>query len=179
MLLVPYNTARSEILDGDALLFRGRLAGADHYHVGMAAWWHRRLHCLEQVPRYGGRIAKLSCRVAECPAGIDVYGLSKAALKLLHSDPVGHMLDTIGEPYGWWTILRLALYHLPVVRWIVPVQTDDFAAPWPLVCSTRMARAYRLAGADPWPGRSDNMIEPADFAMVPDFFEYRVTLTKG
>jgi hypothetical protein len=73
--VLPYSSARDKILDGDALLFRGRLAGADHYHVGMAAWWHHRLHCLEQVPRYGGRLAKLSRRVADCRDGIDVYGL--------------------------------------------------------------------------------------------------------
>ena len=191
--IIPYSQARNEILDGDALLFRRHPAspserilahagGGVHYHVAMAGWWHRRLLCLEQVPRYGGRNPKLSDRVAECPGRIDVYGLrSKIALRILQNghNPVSFMLDSLGSPYGWWTIARLSLFHLPIVRWFVPTQTDDWAAPWPLVCSTRMALAYRLAGGDPWPGKSDNMIEPSDFATVPEFFQYRCTLAKG
>ena len=191
--IIPYSQARKEILDGDALLFRRRrgspserivahAGGGVYYHVAMAGRWHKRLLCLEQVPRYGGRVSKLSDRVAECPGRIDVYDLrSKVALRLrqIGHNSVGFMLDSLGSPYGWWTIARLSLYHLPIVRWFVPTQTDDRAAPWPLVCSTRMALAYRRAGADPWPGRSDNMIEPSDFATVPEFFRYRCTLAKG
>jgi len=88
-LVIPYNEAREHILDGDVLLFRGRMpvvakairvfTNSQYAHVGMAGWSNgghddplSDLMIYEMLPG-GGRGVKLSERVISCPNDIDVY----------------------------------------------------------------------------------------------------------
>jgi len=88
-LYMPYDQAREYILDGDVLLFRGRMAviarmirvytNSQYAHVGMAGWSNggaedplSDLMVYEMLPG-GGRGVKLSSRVRDLPGDIDVY----------------------------------------------------------------------------------------------------------
>ena len=81
---LPYDRARRKIRDGDLLLFRrqrGRLGGklistagrSEYDHAAMAAWWNRRLMCLETMQGCGGHALLLSTVVHDTPGRIDVY----------------------------------------------------------------------------------------------------------
>jgi len=179
---VCYTTARSKIRDGDLLLFRprrglfGRLiakAGRSEYsHAGMAAWWRRRLMCLETIQGRGGRAVLLSNVVASSPGRIDVYA---AGEPFDRTAAVEAMIEITGRRYGWWSLVRTAVIHLPVARLFVRPNTDDAADGSLPVCSQAVARAVRAGGVDPVPNLADRLTEPGDLARSV-FFRYRFTL---
>ena len=180
---VSYHLARSKIRDGDLLLSRprrgrvGRLiakAGRSEYsHAAMAAWWNRRLMCLETLQGRGGRAVLLSNLVRECPGQIDVYAATGEPFD--RAAAVEAMIEITGRPYGWWSLLLVALVHLPVVRLLVRPNTDDAANGSLLFCSQAVARACRAGGVDPVPRLADRATEPGDLARSA-LFHYRFTL---
>jgi len=183
--LVCYRTARSKIRDGDLLLFRprrglfGRLiakAGRSEYsHAAMAGWWNGRLMCLETIQGRGGRAVLLSNLVQEHPGRIDVYAAGATGEPFDRMAAVEAMIEITGRRYGWQSLLRTALIHLPVVRLLVHPDTDDMANGSLPVCSQAVARACRAGGVDPVPNLADRLTEPGDLARSV-FFRYRFTL---
>lgn len=140
-----YGNARSAIRDGDLLLFRRRWwvphsyliaqAGRSLYsHAAVAAHWGTSLFCLEMLQFRGGRAVLLSNRVAECPGRIDVYGpnylainadLGDDAVDRVPAEVVETMKRLTGTRYGWASLLKTGLRHMPVVRWFLPPPTND------------------------------------------------------
>ena len=182
---VCYSTARSKIRDGDLLLSRprrgriGRLiakAGRSEYsHAAMAAWWNGRLMCLETLQGRGGRAVLLSNLVRECPGQIDVYAVGATGEPFDRAAAVEAMIEITGRPYGWWSLLLVALVHLPVVRLLVRPNTDDTANGSLPFCSQAFAKACRAGGVDPVPRLADRLTEPGDLARSA-LFRYRFTL---
>jgi len=184
---LSYDLARGKIRNGDLLLFRrkrGRLAGklistagrSEYSHAAMAAWWNGRLMCLETVQGAGGRAVLLSTAVQEGPGRIDVYRANANRRRFDRQAAVEGMIEITGRRYGWWSLIKAALVHLPVVRLLVRPETDDEADGSLPFCSQAVARAYRAGGVDPVPNLADRATEPGDLARS-TFFRYRFTLT--
>jgi len=180
-----YNLARPRIRDGDLLLFRRKRSLASHViaavgrseyaHAGMAAWWNGRLMCLETIQGRGGRAVLLSNLVQRHPGRIDVYTAGASGEPFDRMAAVEAMIEITGRRYGWWSLLWVAMVHLPVVRLLVHPDTDDAANGSLPFCSQAVARACRAGGVDPVPNLADRLTEPGDLARSV-FFRYRFTL---
>ena len=183
-VLMAYCEARHKIRDADLLLFRRRnwytrliaVAGRSQYvHAAMAGWWKDRLMCVE-MPSGGGRAQLLSNIVAQWPGVIDVYDANAAGRRFSRKKALAAMIGITGKRYGRLNLLRAALLHLPVFRFLVPPDTNDAAtSPWPPFCSQAVAMADRVGGVDPVPNLADRLTEPADLSRSP-FYNYRFTL---
>jgi len=189
----PYAEARSEIADGDLLLYRPRrgffsrlimVAGRSRYsHAAMAAWWNDRLMCLETREGHGGRAVLLSSQVQRHPGRWDVYRFRFGCSPLppgrlitcFRQGAVSAMKDFTGVPYGWGAIFQVALVHLPLVRFFARPATRDDAPLGIPFCAGAVAAAYRAAGFDPVPNLADRATEPGDLARSAAF-RYRFTL---
>ena len=183
----PYSEVRSQIRDGDLLLFRGRgfvsrvigVAGRSSYtHAGMACWWHDELFLLE-VQRTGGRAVLLSRQVEKYPGQWNVFWTEPKEGPFVY-DRAGStrfMRRLCGCDYGFAGLATAALLHLPFVRCFVRPDTDDQARDRrPPFCSQACAMAYRIGGGvDPVPELADRLTEPADLSRSP-FFRHRFTL---
>jgi len=182
---IVYDLARCRIRNGDLLLFRpqpglfGRLiakAGrSDYSHAAMAAWWDGRLMCLETIQGRGGRAVLLSNLVQEHPGRIDVYTAGATGEQFDRTAAVEAMIEVTGRRYGWWSLVRAALVHLPVARFFVRPDTEDTSNGSLPVCSQAVARACRAGGVDLVPRLADRLTEPGDLARSV-FFRYRFTL---
>lgn len=180
-----YAEVRSEIRDADLLLFRPRgflsraiaVAGRSEYcHAAMAGWWYTRLMCVEMTSG-GGRAQLLSNLVDQWPGVIDVYEVNPGGRVLFSKClALDAMVTITGRPYGWWNLAQASLFHLPVLRFLVPPDEDDHRkSGWPPFCSQALSFAYRTGGLDPVSNLSDTITEPADLARSA-LFEYRFTL---
>lgn len=196
LILVPYAQAESLIEEGDVLLFRGfgfiswmiRKAGQGiHSHVGVASWSNGNsepvLECVEFREWRGGRTVSLQSQVEQNPNRIDVYRAAKKVENYFFNEKTqkvdynwktydGYsitrcMRRLTGLPYGWKRIWWLARFHVPVVRWIASVDTDDSIKNIYPVCSTVVSHCYRNNYTDLVKLRSDQRTEPADIARSP------------
>ncbi|MGQ9576470.1 MAG: hypothetical protein ACUVUC_14250 [Thermoguttaceae bacterium] len=184
LVLARYAEVRSQIQDGDLLLFRRQsvvsIAGRGrHTHAAKAAWWDEDLFCLEVRQLVGGRAVMLSSQVRRYPGRIDVYEANPEG-RWPHYDrrrAVRFMRRLAGCQYGYRALIAAAVLHLPLVRWFVRPDVDDRAADRrPPFCSQACAMADRLGGGvDPVPNLADRFTEPADLARSP-FYRYRFTL---
>lgn len=183
--IIAYEQARPDIMGGDLLLFRpkrglfGRLicvAGRTEYsHAAMAGWWNGRLMCLETLQRHGGRAVLLSSQVARHPGQWDVYTIRQRRSWAMRPAAVDAMIAQTGIEYGWRGVFRVALYHLPFVRFFVRPKTDDDKNGSDPVCSHLVSGAYRKSGFDAVPNLEDAVTEPGDLARSLAF-RYQFTL---
>jgi hypothetical protein len=183
---IPMNYAdvRREIHNADLLLFRRRnrltrliaVAGRSQYvHAAMAGWWKERLMCVEMTAG-GGRAQLLSNIVAQWPGAIDVYQANSMRRRFSRERALAAMIGITGKRYGWMSLCRAALLHLPILRFLVqPAMNDLENSTWPPFCSQAVAVADRVGGVDPVPNLADRLTEPGDLARS-TFFEYRFTL---
>lgn len=179
---------RSEIADGDLLLYRSRgviaslirVAGrSDYSHAARAAWWGDDLFCCEVRGLTGGRAVTLASQVRRYPGLIDVYETNPSNRWPHYDRPaaVRYLRLLAGSDYGWTAILAAATLHLPVVRLLVrPELSDSVTSSRPPYCSQACALADRLGGGvDPVPRLADRLTEPGDLARS-NFYRYRFTL---
>jgi hypothetical protein len=181
---VRYAEVRSQIRDGDLLLFRRHslisLAGRGvHSHAAKAAWWEEDLFCLEIRQWVGGRAVTLSSQVDRFPGRIDVFEVNPDDRwpEYDRHGAVRFMRRLTGCQYGYGTLIGTAILHLPVLRWLITPSLDDAGVERrPPYCSQACALADRLGGGvDPVPHLADHFTEPADLARSP-FYRYRLTL---
>jgi hypothetical protein len=181
---VSYGQARQQIRNADLLLFRRRnwwtrliaVAGRSEYvHAAMAGWWKDRLMCVEMT-NGGGRAQLLSNLVARWPGAIDVYQANATGRRFSRERAVGAMIGITGKRYGWASLLRAALLHLPAFRFLArPDANDAESSDWPPFCSQAVSLADRAGGVDPVPNLADRLTEPADLSRS-TFYAYRFTL---
>jgi hypothetical protein len=181
---VHYADVRDAIRDADLLLFRrrnriGRLiavAGRSQYvHAAIAGWWHDRLMCVEMTAG-GGRAQLLSNTVRRWPGAIDVYQANAMRRRFSRRRALLAMIQITGRRYGWANLLRAALLHTALLRFLARPDTNDLDnSTWPPFCSHAVSMAHRAGGIDPVPNLADRLTEPGDLARSP-FFEYRFTL---
>ena len=178
----------SQINDGDLLLFRGRglvsrligVAGRSTYtHAARAIWWGDILFCCEVRELKGGRAVTLESQVRKYPGLIDVFETNPGERwpKYDRAGALDTMRRLAGCDYGYFGVLRAALWHLPLWRCLVrPDMNDQQVTSEPPFCSQACVMADRLGGrVDPVPHLADRVTEPADLARSP-FYRYRFTL---
>jgi len=179
----PLAQAAANIADGDLLLYRSQgliaKAGRGQYsHAAKVARWGDDLFVIDTRMFYGGDIRLLSTDVRNHPGQIDVYGAN--AQSLPSYDPlatINYMRELVDRPYGWWSLAKAALLHLPLVRLLVrPNLNDRHFDDHPPFCSQFVAMAERFAGGvDVVPNLADKLTEPNDLARS-RFYDYLVTL---
>ena len=176
--------ARPYLQNGDLLLFRRRGLIASygrgvHAHAAKVGWWGDDPYCLEVREWHGGRAVTLANQVRRYPACIDVYQANPNERWPEYDRTRAHvwMRRLAGCDYGYAGVLAAAMFHLPLVRLTMRVQTEDHAIDRrPPFCSQACAMADRLGGqVDPVPHLTDRLTEPADLARSP-FYKYQFTL---
>ncbi len=189
-IFTTLDDARGQIFDGDLLLFRRRhwsigsliaIAGRGvHSHAAKVAWWGDLPFCCEVREWYGGRAVTLESQVKRHPGRIDVYRVNPEFRwpRYDRLAAVRYMRRLAGCDYGYASVVRAALLHLPMVRLFVRPSLDDTLREHrPPFCSQAVVMADRIAGGvDPVPHLADRLTEPADLAQSP-FYKYQFTLT--
>ncbi|MGI9428351.1 MAG: hypothetical protein ACR2NM_06820 [Bythopirellula sp.] len=188
--LVDLTSHAALICAGDLLLMRGRgpvarligMAGRSEYtHAARAVWWDDLLFCCEVRELRGGRAVTLASQVKKYPGRIDVFETnpSRRWRDYDRRGAVRYMRRLAGCDYGYLGVLRAALRHLPLWRFLVrPDMNDIKMTSQPPFCSQACAMADRIGGGvDPVPHLADRVTEPADLARSP-FYRYRFTLAR-
>lgn len=187
--LVSLSTGITAIRDGDLLLLRGRgllsrligIAGRSKYtHAARAVWWGDLLFCCEVRELRGGRAVTLASQVEKYPGMIDVFETNPSSRwhEYDRLNSVRYMRRLAGCDYGYLGVLKAALRHMPLWRFLIrPDMNDEKRTNQPPFCSQACAMADRIAGGvDPVPHLADRVTEPADLARSP-FYRYRFTLS--
>jgi hypothetical protein len=87
------------------------------------------------------------------------------------------MIEYSGIKYGWWRAACMSLYHIPIIRHLLKVPTEDIGKGGPWVCSTAVSKAWRSwAGVDPRPDLADRVTEPSDLTDEKSIFQYQFTI---
>lgn len=190
-----YSAARSLIKNGDVLLFeaRGWVAATIRWatrstfsHAALAVWWGGRLMCVESREGSGCRAVPLSSVLRSAavsvfrpqvpiPAGVQGFAADLDRIELdgtieaRRGDVADVAIARLGQPYGWWSIVRDALSRLPVLALFWRrrhYSIDDLEDPGVRVkCSTLVALAWRQgAGLDLVPNLADRSTDPGDLA---------------
>jgi len=180
----PYADVRDQIRHSDLLLYRRRRsliarAGRGEWcHAAKALWWGSHLMVAETRGFRGARAILLSREVRRRPGQIDVFEANPDARPDYNRwSAAGYMIRLAGTDYGWISVIRTALTHLPVIRLCVQPDLDDTATDRrPPFCSQAVAIADRIyGGVDPVPNLADRLTEPCDLARS-SFYKYRFTL---
>ena len=186
--LVKLSEQEETICNGDLLLFRRNgllsrligVAGRSRYtHAARAVWWDDTLFCCEVRELKGGRAVTLESQVRRNAGRIDVFETNPSR-RWVHYDRRGavrYMRRLAGCDYGYLSVFRAALRHLPLWRCLIrPDMNDKKKTSEPPFCSQACAMADRLGGGvDPVPHLADRLTEPGDLARSP-FYRYRFTL---
>lgn len=179
-----------EIRKADLLLFRGagwvsrliQSAGrSDYSHAAKADIWNTEIYCCEVRELKGGRIVTLASQVQKFPGQIDVFASAANTQLGYHRDQAAsYMRRFAGQDYGYWSVAKAALQHLPGVRLLFKhdYQLENGATPdRPPFCSQACAMADRNGGTcDPVPELADRFTLPGDLAHSA-FYSYKFTLT--
>lgn len=186
---IPYTQAvRQALRDGDVLLFQGggplsrviRWAGRSSYSHAALVYLGRGGRVLVAEAREGLvgsiRLVPLSNALKGALA-VDLYRVRHAPAEAGRA--VAEFAERyLGQAYGWPTILRMAMAHLPlallrllpVVGRFIPrarAWSDNDREPSgrSMVCSEFVARCWReAAGVDLVPRLADRSTEPGDLA---------------
>jgi len=127
----------------------------------------------------GGRAVTLESQVCKFAGLIDVFEANPSR-RWGNYDRRGaarYMRRLAGCDYGYLGVLKAALQHLPLWRFVIrPDMNDKKRTSQPPFCSQACAMADRLGGGvDPVPHLADRLTEPGDLARSP-FYRYRFTL---
>lgn len=178
--LVPYSRVRSEISDGDVILFRGNaelskvisdISQSAYSHTGLAlTWYGRRMLLSAEMPKI--QVLPLSIVVAKYNGRIDWYKLVPEARARLDIQKLAlEALVNLGVEYGTDKLFELASHFI-----LGTEADDDNANPRTMVCSQYVSRCFRLAGMDLSP-KSDLATVPGEIAVSP-LLRYQATLQK-
>ena len=190
-ILLPYESAKQFIEEGDVLLFKGqglfskifmRAASESTYtHVGVASLHNGIIECVEFKEKFGGRTTNLENQFDEYEE-IDVYRATPFFSKYGFCSEHGIDLQRIpfdgklvtscmrkmtGLPYGWMRIWEIAKIKLPFIRFFYSkekLMEDELKEIILPVCSTALAHCFNQHGFDITPCKSDEFSQPADFA---------------
>jgi len=184
LVKLPYSSARDRIRDADILLFRGQswysriveAAGRSLYsHAGMAALWHGRLHLLQSTA-FQDTKPLLSYVVSHRPGQIDVWRFKGELPEDAAVEVVKTMIPMVGRGYGWRSLFRTVLYHVPGLWHLMKPDMNDLATtPWRPFCSEAVAAAYSWNFIDLCPNHADRVTEPGDLPRG-GRLEYQFTL---
>ena len=173
--LIAYQDVATDIPDGAILLKRVRWrpsslliarAGRTIYcHAAMVASWGRSLMVLE-TQAVGGRAITLESQVRRYSGLLDVYQVNSEQFR--PDDAVHYMRERCGQVYGWLSLLKAAMLHLPLIRLFVRPNLSDQPNGTVPYCSALVAAACLYAGVDLVPRLANRLTEPGDLGRSSD-----------
>lgn len=167
-----YADVRSEIRDGDVLLYTGRSAvsrwvrrttGSRYSHAGIALWWHGRLTVLEAV-RSGVVATLLSRNVAHYHGGVELFQCVQEIDDASRAEMVRFAQEQLGKKYSLWKALVVFFYL--TFHWKRDTR-DRLRRTGSLFCSHFVAQIYTKADLDLTKGLNDRFMSPRDIADSP------------
>ena len=179
---ISLQCAWDSIRDSDLLLWRGpglisKAGIGEHYHASKLAWWDNDLMVLDMTAAKGGDIRLLTTDVQRYSGYLDWFEVNPYNLPYDRAGAIRYMRRLVDTRYGYFSLLRASLVHLPFVRLAVgPELNDEYESTYPPYCSEAAAGSDRIGGGhDPVPYLADRLVEPAYLARS-EFYKYRGTL---
>lgn len=127
-----------------------------HWHFDHAAIYVGNNHVVEAI---GPDVQEDPCFIYK-PREVRWYGIRGDGTERKRADVARYARSHIGQPYdfaAWFCIPAHVIFHLPV--------PPQFAADPLACCSPLVAKAYRAAGLDLFPGKSIlNFVSPDELA---------------
>ena len=177
------------MLPGDLLLYHqddslrdvaiARGGRSTYCHAGMLDRDLGEWRVLQMLMWRGGRSTSLAKEVAKNRGCWDWFSTNPGNRwhEFNRLDAVKWMRHYVNRGYGWGHLIADGILHLPIVRFLTPVNCDDETEDWhPPFCSEAVSAACRKGGGvDPVPHLPDRLTEPGDLARSL-FYEYRATL---
>jgi hypothetical protein len=167
-----YEDVRSDIKDGDVLMYRGRnlpsrliqwATGSRYSHSGLAAWWNGRLMVLEAVGK-GVVVTPLSANVRHYHGDVEWFTCVEAIPESDRHRMIEFAQQELGKEYARWKAIKLGLRILLQKG---EKQRDELRRARQLFCSQYVAEVYNSVGKDLKKGVSDRFMSPADVASSP------------
>lgn len=161
---------------GDIALFRGksfwsklisRGTGGVYSHVGMIDKdKHGIVRLIDVVEGEGGRKVIFQEEVAKNPGCWDIFRIEHP--DFVSTLSIQYMEGLIGKPYGKRGLLRVAVRYVPIIRWILPVNTNDKdTSSLPPFCSHAVADAVSKCGVDMVRNLPNHLVTPNHISWCP------------
>jgi uncharacterized protein YycO len=170
-----YDDIRSQIKDGDVLLYKGKglwrsgfvatlvqiVTRSDYSHAGMAAWWNNRLMVIEAVGN-GVIVNPLSLSLKRYHATVEWYRCKE---EMISDEKRGEMIHYAQEELGKGFAVFLAFWFMIKILLIGRFsKSDRFHREKRYYCSEFVSNVYTRVGLDLKRERSDRYMSPDDIA---------------
>lgn len=167
-----YKDIRTEIRNGDVLLYRGRslqsriimfLTRSRFSHAGISVWWNDRLMVMEAIAK-GVVVRPLSQSVYEYHGDVEWFTSRDEIPEEDRQEMVRFGQQELGKEYATWKAIRLGLriFFSQSIE-----KKDALRRERRLFCSYYVAQIYNSIGRDLKRGVSDRFMTPADIAASP------------
>lgn len=164
------------IQEGDIALFRGRSfwskliaygTGGPYSHVGILDKDKYNVpYLLDVIEGTGGREIPFVEEVERYPKSWDVFRLDNP--NYIPHEATSWMRTLVGKPYGKWGLTRVAVRYVPIIRWCLPVHTNDAettsAKPF---CSHAVADAVACSKIDMVKNLPNHFVTPNHISWCP------------
>ena len=169
---IRYEDIRSQIKDGDVLMFKGRylhssiirgLTRSFYSHAGIAVWWNRRLMVMEAVER-GVRILPLSRKIGRYRGDVEWFCSKKEISERDRLRMIIFAQEELGKSYARW---REIFFGWKILLRRDLSEKDELRRENKLYCSQYVARIYNAIGLDLKKNRDDRFMSPDDVANSP------------
>ncbi len=174
-----------DLQDGDGILYRrdatlaslviASVTQCPWVHVGMIAWNddEDRWEIIETVQWHGGRRISLVEAVRANPGHWDWFRANPDNRwpEFDRQAAVAKMEQFVGRRYGWLSLARDGLSHLPLLGGLAGELADDGSGLRLPFCSQAATIAWRAGGVDPVSHRRAQFCEPVHVAQSL-FLEY-------
>jgi hypothetical protein len=167
-----YKEVRSQIKDGDILLYRGKslesriimLATQSRYsHAGIAVWWNNRLMVMEAIGK-GVVVRPLSQSVYQYYGDVELFTSKEEIPDEERHKMVLFAQEELGKEYATWKAVKLGIQILLQRN---KEKRDTLRRERQLFCSYYVAQIYNSIGRDLKRGTSDRFMTPGDVAESP------------
>jgi len=169
---IRYEDIRSQIKDGDVLMFKGRylhssiirgLTRSFYSHAGIAVWWNRRLMVMEAVER-GVRILPLSRKISSYRGDVEWFCSKKEISERDRLRMIIFAQEELGKSYARW---REIFFGWKILLRRDLSEKDELRRENKLYCSQYVAQIYNSVGLDLKKKRDDRFMSPDDVANSP------------
>jgi hypothetical protein len=169
---IRYEDIRSQIKDGDVLMFKGRylhssiirgLTRSFYSHAGIAVWWNRRLMVMEAVER-GVRILPLSRKISSYRGDVEWFCSKKEISERDRLRMIIFAQEELGKSYARW---REIFFGWKILLRRDLSEKDELRRENKLYCSQYVAQIYNAIGLDLKKNRDDRFMSPDDVANSP------------
>ena len=169
---LDYAESRSQIKNGDVLMYRGRslesriirwATGARYSHAGLAVWWNNRLMVMEAVGK-GVVVTPISQNVRAYSGRVEWFTSVEEIPEEHRLQMVEFAQRELGKEYALWRAVLLGIRALFQHN---EETKDKLRREERLFCSHYVAETYNSIGRDLKKGVSDRFMSPGDVADSP------------